>query len=175
MGVTDRWDALQRRHPWAGFPLGVLYKYFDDQDAYLAALIAYYAFVSLFPLLLLLSTILGFVLAGDPVLQRQMISSALGEFPVIGPQLGQPKQIGGGLTGLAVAILDALYSGLGMGMAVQNVMNTGLGRAPQPPPGPPQGLRATLLLLATVGLAVVATTILHRQCSWVRVAPWARP
>ncbi len=44
----------------------MLYKYFDDQGGSPAALIAYYAFVSLFPLLLLLSTILGLVLAGHP-------------------------------------------------------------------------------------------------------------
>ncbi|MDQ2851105.1 MAG: ribonuclease BN, partial [Actinomycetota bacterium] len=59
-------DGFQRRHPQAGFPLAVLYKYFDDSGGYLAALIAYYGFLSLFPLLLLLSTILGFLLAGDP-------------------------------------------------------------------------------------------------------------
>ena len=51
--------------------MGVLYKYIDDQGGYLAALIAYYAFLSLFPLLLLLSTVLGFVLLGHPALRDQ--------------------------------------------------------------------------------------------------------
>jgi membrane protein len=60
--VTGCLDRFQRKHPWAGFPLAVAYKYFDDFGAYLAALLTYYGFVSLFPLLLLLSTILGFVL-----------------------------------------------------------------------------------------------------------------
>jgi len=45
VGVTERLDAGQRRNPAAGFPLGVLYKYIDDQGGYLAALIAYYAFL----------------------------------------------------------------------------------------------------------------------------------
>ncbi len=63
---VDRLDGYQRNHPRAGFPLAVLCKYFDDQGRYPAALIAYYGFVSLFPLLLLLSTVLGVVLAGDP-------------------------------------------------------------------------------------------------------------
>ena len=72
MSITERLDEFQRRHPGAGFPLGVLYKYFDDSGGYLAALITYYAFVSLFPLLLLLSTVLGLVLAGDPHLQQQV-------------------------------------------------------------------------------------------------------
>ena len=49
--MTERLDAGQRRNPAAGFPLGVLYKYIDDLGRYLAALIAYYAFLSLFSLL----------------------------------------------------------------------------------------------------------------------------
>ena len=55
----------------------MLYKFSDDQGSYLAALIAYYAFVSMFPLLLLAATILGYVLSGDPGLQQRILSSAL--------------------------------------------------------------------------------------------------
>jgi membrane protein len=66
VAVTEHLDRFQRKHPWAGFPLAVAYKYFDDFGVYLAALLTYYGFVSLFPLLLLLSTVLGFVLSGDP-------------------------------------------------------------------------------------------------------------
>lgn len=49
-------DRLQRRSRAAGFVIAVIYKYVDDQGGYLAALITYYAFVSLFPLLLLFTT-----------------------------------------------------------------------------------------------------------------------
>ena len=70
MGLAATLDRFQQRHRAAGYPLAVLYKYVDDQGAYLAALITYYTFVSLFPLLLLLTTILGFVLHGDPHLRR---------------------------------------------------------------------------------------------------------
>ena len=66
MTAVDRIDRIQRKHPVAGFPIAVLYKYFDDDGPYLAALITYYGFLSLFPLLLLGSTILGFILAGNP-------------------------------------------------------------------------------------------------------------
>ena len=38
MAVTERLDRFQQKHPWAGFPLAVLYKYFDDFGSYLAAL-----------------------------------------------------------------------------------------------------------------------------------------
>jgi membrane protein len=102
----------------------VLYKYFEDFGPYLAALIAYYAFVSLFPLLLLLATVLGFVLAGDPGLQQQMLHSALHQFPVVGDQLGEPTRLGGGAVGLIVGILGSLYGGLGVAQAAQYAMNT---------------------------------------------------
>ena len=124
VGIVGRLDEFQRRHSRASFPLAVLYKYVDDGGGYLAALIAYYAFVSLFPLLLLLSTILGLVLAGDPDLQQRVLDSALSQFPVVGDQLGQPNQIGGGAIGVTVGILGSLYGGLGVGQAVQNAMNT---------------------------------------------------
>jgi hypothetical protein len=117
VAVTGRLDRFQRRHPWAAFPLAVAYKYFDDFGTYLAALLTYYGFVSLFPLLLLLSTILGFVLAGDPRLQAEVLTSAAHQFPVIGGDLAQPKRLGGGSIGLVVGIAGCLYGGLGVAQA----------------------------------------------------------
>ena len=119
MGLAERLDGVQRRRPAVGFPLAVLYKYFDDQGGYLAALIAYYAFVSLFPLLLLLSTVLGLVLVGHPGLQEQVLHSALSQFPVIGDQLGQPHRLGGGVGGLVIGGVGALYGGLGVAQATR--------------------------------------------------------
>ena len=75
MRMVGRVDAYQRRHRWAGLPLAVLYKFADDQGTYLAAQITYYGFVALFPLLLLLATLLGYALHGNPHLQRQVLDS----------------------------------------------------------------------------------------------------
>src|ERR1022692_895144 len=130
MAVTNRLDGFQRRHRWAGFPLAVLYKYVDDFGAYLAALLTYYGFVSLFPLLLLLlllllfSTVLGFVLSGDGMLQHHVFVSALRQFPVIRDDLSQPKRIGGGPAGLLIGILGSLYGGLGVAQVFQYATNT---------------------------------------------------
>ncbi len=87
MSLTERLDAFQRRHGWAGFPLAVLYKFVEDQGPYLAALMTYYGFLSLFPLLLMLTSILGFVLQGDPQMLERVVDSTLRQFPVIGDQL----------------------------------------------------------------------------------------
>jgi membrane protein len=160
MGITDRLDGLQRRHPVFGFPLAVLYKYIDDQGSYLAALMTYYAFVSLFPLLLLSSTVLGWLLVGHPALRDQLLHSALSQFPVIGPQLDEPKGLSGGVTGVLVGTLGALYGGLGVGQAMQNAMNTvwAVPRNVRPDPFVARG--RSLLLLVTVGGALVGTSVL---------------
>jgi hypothetical protein len=112
--LVDTVDAYQRAHRWLGFPLAVVYKFADDQGPYLAALITFYGFLSLFPLLLLLVTILGFVLDGDPDLQAKLIDSALVQFPVIGSQLRENVQsLKGSGIGLAVGILATRYGCLG--------------------------------------------------------------
>lgn len=160
MSVTERLDAFQRRHPAASFPIAVIYKFVDDQGSYLAALITYYGFLSLFPLLLLLSTVLGIVLSGHADLQQRVLHSALNQFPVIGKQLGDPKGLGAGGLGVVVGILGTLYGGLGVAQAAQHAMNTiwAVPRNSRPNPFKARGI--SLLLLGTVGLAVLGTTVL---------------
>ena len=156
----ERLDRFQRRHRWLGFPLAVLYKYIDDSGGYLSALIAYYGFVSFFPLLLLLTTSLGFALAGDPHLQHQVLTSALRQFPVVGKQLSDPTRIGGGPVGLIVGIVGSLYGGLGVAQAVQYAMNTAWRVPRNRRLNPLRGRLRSLLLLASAGVAVLATTFL---------------
>jgi membrane protein len=160
MSVSERLDRLQRKHPPAGFPIAVVYKLFDDAGTYLAAMITYYAFVSLFPALLLLSTVMGFVLPGNPELQQRLMHSALAQFPVIGSQLGQPERLGGGLGGLIIGTLVALYGGLGVAQALQHAMNTVWMVPRNRRPNPVKARARSILILATVGLALLATTVL---------------
>ena len=160
MNIAERLDAVQRDHRLLGYPLAVLYKYIDDQGGYLAALITYYAFVSLFPLLLLLSTVLGWLLVGHPALRDHILDSALSQFPVIGSQLGQPKEIGGGVAGVVIGTAGALYGGLGVGQALQNAMNTVWAVPRNDRPDPFKGRARSLLLLCTVGGALLGTTVL---------------
>src|SRR3712207_3472887 len=115
-----RSDRFQRRHPAAGFPLAVVYKFVDDQGTYLAALITYYGFLSLFPLLLLFASVLGFVLQDSPRLQSEILDSTLSQFPVIGDQLGEPRGLRGNVVAVVVGGLVALYGALGVAQAIQN-------------------------------------------------------
>ncbi|HEX8781720.1 MAG TPA: YhjD/YihY/BrkB family envelope integrity protein, partial [Nocardioides sp.] len=102
-----RVDDLQRRHPAVSAPLAVVYKFFDDHGNYLAATLTYYAFVAIFPLMLLGSSILGLLLRGRPGWQDAILSSALAQFPIIGDQLGRPEGLQGSLSGVTVGALVA--------------------------------------------------------------------
>lgn len=124
MGVTARLDDFQRRHHWLGFPVAVVYKFIDDQGGYLAVLITYYGFVSLFPMLLLLVSVLGYTLHSHPALQQALLGSALKQLPIIGPQLQENvKSIHGSGLGVMVGILVAIYGGLGVSVAIQTALN----------------------------------------------------
>jgi inner membrane protein YhjD len=160
MSLTERVDAFQRTHRWAGFAIAVIYKFTDDFGNYLAALLTYYGFVSFFPLLLLFSTILGFVLRRNPGLQEQLVHSALQQFPVIGRQLSAPEQLGGGITGLVVGLLVALYGGLGIAQAVQYAMNTAWAVPRHRRPNPIAARGRSILLLCSAGVAVLCTSVL---------------
>ncbi|MCW2699426.1 MAG: ribonuclease [Blastococcus sp.] len=160
MTATERLDRFQRRHPGAGFPIAVLYKFGDDDGHFLAALLTYYGFLALFPLLLLLSTVLGFLLRGNPELQQRFLDSALRELPVIGPQLARPEELGGGVTGLVVGIAVALYGGTGLGQALQHTMNTAWAVPRHRRPDPLTSRGRSLLLLCSLGLLVVGSTVL---------------
>ena len=153
-------DRLQRRSRVAGFLVAVVYKYVDDQGSYLAALITYYAFVSLFPALLLLTTVLGVVLVGHPALQAQILQSAVAQFPVIGKQLGQPQGLSGGTVGVVIGIAGALYGGLGVGQAAQNAMDAMWAVPRNVRPDPIRSRLRSLLLLLVLGSALIATTVL---------------
>jgi membrane protein len=160
LDVVDLLDRLQQRVRAVGFVIAVIYKYVDDRGGYLAALITYYAFVSLFPLLLLLTTVLGVVLVGHPELQRQILHSALSEFPVIGEQLGQPRALSGGATAVVVGVVGALYGGLGVGQAVQNAMDTVWAVPRHGRPDPLRSRVRSLLLLVVLGSAAIAATLI---------------
>jgi uncharacterized BrkB/YihY/UPF0761 family membrane protein len=160
MRWAERVDRFQRRHPAAGFPIAVIYKYFDDDGHFLAALVTYYGFLALFPTLLLLATVLGLVLAGNPELQQRLLDSALGEFPVIGPQMARPEGLGGGVTGIVVGGLVALYGALGLGQAVQHAMNNAWAVPRHRRPDPITARGRSLLLLFTLGLLLLASTVL---------------
>jgi membrane protein len=161
MGMVSRADDYQRRHRWAGLPLAVLYKFADDQGTYLAAQVTYYGFVALFPLLLLLATILGYALHGNQRLQHKVLDSALAQFPVIGDQVtANIRSFHGSTAGLVIGILGCVYGGLGIAQAAQTTLNKVWGVPRNSRPDPVTARLRSLLLLAIGGGSVLLTTVL---------------
>jgi membrane protein len=72
-------DRLQRKHGVLGFPYAVVKKYGDDAGGREAALITYYGFLSIFPLLLLGVAVLSRVLASNPDLRERLITAVVPE------------------------------------------------------------------------------------------------
>jgi membrane protein len=159
MSAVRRLDRYQRRYVWLGLPIAVVYKFFDDRGPYLAALVTYYAFVSLFPLLLLFFSAAGFFLAGDPGLRRDLERAALQDFPAIGRKLSENVATfrGSGL-GLAVGVLGTLYGGLGAMQAAQAGFNRIYGVPRNEQPNPFFSRLRSLALLALLGSGVLVST-----------------
>ncbi|CAN5348004.1 hypothetical protein BH09ACT10_BH09ACT10_19770 [soil metagenome] len=162
-------DRFQRRHPVIGFPLAVVYKFFDDQGNYLAAIVTYYAFIAIFPLLLIASSVLGFFVQGNDDLRDRLLDSALGQFPIIGEQLQSPAGVTGSTSAIIVGVIAALYGSLGLGQASQNVMYVAWSVPRNSRPNPLALRLRSFLLLVTAGIAVVLVTLLTTLVSNVEV------
>lgn len=155
----DAFDRFQQRHAWLGFPLAVRQKYAEDQGGYLAATITYYGFFSIFPLLLVATTLLGYLLRGHPSLQRSIVDSALGQFPIIGHDL-RVDRLHGNAIALVLGALLSLWSGMGVFLAAENAMNHLWG---VPFRSRPDFLRKrvrALIMLALLGAGALGATIL---------------
>lgn len=156
--LLGRADALQRRHPVIGFPIAVLIKFGDDQATSKAIVLAYNGLFALFPLLLLFSTVLGFVLRGDPHLRAQILGSALAKLPILGAQV-RSHALGGSSLALGIGVAGLLYGTQGIGQAALAAMN-GIWNVPyvEWPNFWKKRLRG-LASLSAFGVALVAATV----------------
>ncbi|WP_052442506.1 YihY/virulence factor BrkB family protein [Streptacidiphilus neutrinimicus] len=152
----DRWQQ-SRRVP--GFVFGVIKKYGDDRGGSLAALITYYGFAALFPLLLLLTTSLGFALRGNPGFQKDVLNSALADFPVIGDQLrGSVHSLQGSALAVAIGCLGLLYGSLGIAQSLQFAMAQIWNVPGVRRPGYWPRLARSLLLILALGLGLLLSS-----------------
>ncbi|HET7328704.1 MAG TPA: YihY/virulence factor BrkB family protein [Nocardioidaceae bacterium] len=138
----------------------MVYKFFDDQGNHLAALITYFAFLSTFPLLLLGTSILGFVLQGSPQLESTILDSALGQFPIIGDQLSAPSGLPGSGLALVIGAIGVLYGALGIAVQAQNALNVAWAVPRNHRPNPLMLRVRGLGLLCVAAVALLATAVL---------------
>jgi membrane protein len=123
--LLRRVDEQHQRRGWIAFPYAVMKKSGDDQVGNLAALIAYYGFLFLFPLMLVMVTLLGLLLRNNPDLRRTVKTSALANFPVIGDDISRTVDSWRGSDlALVIGLLVAIWAGLGVMKSMQTSMNT---------------------------------------------------
>jgi YihY family inner membrane protein len=148
---------VQRRHRILAVTVAVFKKFGDDRGGHWAALVAYYGFFSLFPLLLALTTILAFVVEGNERLQTDILDSALSQFPIIGDQISQRlERLEGSPLALAVGLVGALWAGMAVVLTLETAMDDLWDVPRRARPNFLKGrLRATIALVL-LGIALVA-------------------
>ena len=164
-GAAQRWlrraDAAQRKRPGLAFPFAVLKKFDDDRGGQMAALMAYYGFFSLFPLLLVFVTVAAFVIQDDASLRRELLDTVLSKFPVVGPSVrANIGSITGSPVALGVGLVLALWSGTRVVTSTQWALDDiwDVPRADRP--SLPRRVLRALLMLVVFGGSIVVSTIL---------------
>ena len=120
IGAVDRW---QRRVPWAGVPYAVMKKFGDDNANLAVVALAWYGFTAIFPLLLVVVTLFGFI--GAESIGNGIIKT-LHEFPVIGTSFkpASPDALHGSTLGLVVGLIGLVYGAQGVTQTAQYAMAT---------------------------------------------------
>jgi YihY family inner membrane protein len=166
-------DGAQQRHTPLAFVFGVTKKFGDDNGGVLVSNLAYSSFVSLFPLLLVLATILGLIASADPSIRTRVEKAVAGQIPLIGPTL--TEQVGqlhrASVIGLIVGLLVLIWGATGLAQAglftMQQVWNL-----PGPArPGYVQRLGRAVLFLCLLGGGVIVTTGLASITTYLHHSP----
>jgi YihY family inner membrane protein len=155
-------DATQRRFTPTAFVFGVVKKYGDDNGGVLVSNLAYSSFVSMFPLLLVLVTILGLASAVDASFRQDVLNAVASQAPVLGKQLtGNVHELKrSSIIGLIVGLVGLLWGTTGLAQAGLFTMEQ-VWNLPGPArPGFVQRLGRALLFISLLGAGVIVTTLL---------------
>jgi YihY family inner membrane protein len=155
-----RLDRAQQRHKPAAFVFGVIKKYGDDNGGVLTSNLAHSALVSVFPLLLVLVTILGLVVAGDPAIRSDVMSGVSSQFPAIGDKLTGHLHVlrKSSMIGLIIGLLGLVWGATGLAQSGLFTMAQ-VWNLPGPArPGYLPRLGRCLLFLGVLGVGVIVTT-----------------
>ena len=169
-----RFDAFQQRRPVAGFVVGLSKKFGDDNGGAMTARLTFAVFTTIFPLLLLLVTVLALVLAGHPGVRHRVLSSAFGQIPVVGSDLARNIHAmrRNSAFGLAVGIVGLVYGLNGLaGVGLQIMENVWyLPNAVRPSYLTRMGRSFTFV--GVLGVGLVVTTFLSGFGTVAGHSPW---
>lgn len=152
----DRADSFQQEHPALAVPVAVLRKFGEDKSTNLASMIAFWAFFSIFPLLLVFVTLLGFFLPQGS--KGDVLGKVAQMFPVL--DTSTVSGLSGSWWALIIGVATALWSGSSVVRVTQFAFNS-VWEVPyhQHPKLVEQVLRS-VAVLATIGLGLVVSTLI---------------
>ncbi len=170
-----RLDLWQRHHRLASFVYAVAKKFGDDNGGYQAALITYYGFLSLFPLLLVLVTLLQILFHNHASVRYDVLASVTNFFPLLGNQI-QSNVHGLGKTGvgLAVGLLLTFYGARGAADALRYMLDNVWQVPKTRRPGFPQSMLQSLGIMLSAGVGFVATVAVSSFSSALGHAMWVK-
>jgi YihY family inner membrane protein len=167
-------DAGQQKFPPASFVVGVLKKFGDDNGGVLVTNLAFTAFLSLFPLLLVLMTVLGLVASAEPSVRTDVVNAVAQQIPLIGKTLTENvEQLRRtSVIGLIVGLVTLIWGGMGLAQAGMFTMEQ-VWNLPGPErPGFVQRLGRAAVFLGLLGVGVIATTLLAGLSTYGHNTPW---
>jgi membrane protein len=153
----EKFDRWQQQRSWTGLPMAVFKKFSEDQSTNMASTIAFWAFFSIFPLLLAFTTILAYVIPSASTKQN-VLSHVASFFPLL--QTSQIGSLSGSWWTLLVGLATALWSGLGVVKTLQTAFNSVWEVPMNERPKFVEKLERALLVLCTIGLGLVVSTII---------------
>lgn len=168
-------DGFQQRVRPFAFVFGVVKKFGDDRGGLLCAMLAFYGFLSIFPLLLLLVTVLGFVGGGPHSLAHRIETSAFAQFPLVGSKLSSNIHAlhGGNVFGLVVGLLVVLWGSQGALQTAQFAQAEIWHVPAAVRPNFWARLGRTGLMMVVIGVFLVATTVLAGSVTIGNHEVWA--
>jgi len=157
-----RVDTAQQGHRVPAFVVGVIKKYGDDNGGVLASNLALSAFITVFPLLLILVTVLVKVASGAASLRHEVLKAVAKQFPLVGEKLtGNIHALNrSSVITLIIGLLVLVLGATGLAQAGLFTMNQ-VWNLPGPArPGYVPRLVRALLFLGVLGVGVIASTLL---------------
>src|SRR3954454_9416892 len=168
-------DATQRRFTPTAFVFGVVKKYGDDNGGVLVSNLAYSVFVSIFPLLLILTTVLGLVASVNATVRSSVLDAVAGQVPLIGKTLtGNVHQLQrSSIIGLIIGFAGLIWGATGLAQAGLFTMEQVWNLAGPARPGFVPRLGRAMLFIALLGGGVIVTTGLAALNSYLLKGVWA--
>jgi YihY family inner membrane protein len=170
--ILTRLDDFQQNHRPVAFGFAVNKKYGDDRGGYLAALITYYGFLSIFPLLLAFFTVVAYTLSPHSHTVT-VLSNHLGSYPIIGPSIASlsHSSLHGSVVALVVGVLGLIWGAQGLAQTLQHSMYEVWNVPGRERPGFLPRLIKGLEWYATFGIGFVASTFVNSLGSVLNWGP----